>query len=125
MPGLAEQQAIFARNVAKLIEHIFESGYSCTLGEAFRTFEQAKLYAEQGKGSLNSQHCKRLAIDLNLFKDGVYLQDTKDHAPFGKYWESLDASNNWGGKFPRGDGNHYEMAFKKNFGSISFNGPLK
>lgn len=103
---LSIKQSLFAVDVAKLILHINESGYSCTLGEAWRTPEMASLYAQQGKGIKNSLHCIRLSIDLNLFKDGVYLSGSEAHRPFGEYWESLNAMNRWGGRF--GDGNHYE-----------------
>ncbi len=107
---LSECQEIFARNVAKLITFIFTKGYSCTLGEAFRTPEQAKIYAQQGKGITNSLHCKRLAIDLQIFDpSNKYLTDTKDYAIFGEYWESLHPYNSWGGHFARGDGNHFQM----------------
>jgi hypothetical protein len=67
----------------------------------------ADLYAKQGKGIKNSLHLKRLAIDLNLFKDGAYLSDTESHRPFGEWWEAQDPLNRWGGRFK--DGNHYEM----------------
>lgn len=108
---------IFARNVAKLIEYIFESGYTCTLGEAFRSVEQARWYAEQGKGVVNSLHCKRLAIDLNIFNPaGEYLTNTKDYEQFGKHWETLHRQNVWGGKFE--DGNHFQMLeFETKFNS--------
>ena len=116
MKTLAQEQAIFARNVAKLIEHIFSTGYVCTLGEVYRTPSQAAVYAKEGKGILNSLHCKRLAIDINLFSaDGKYFPESEDYRPFGDYWESLHSSNRWGGNFPkyhtgaRADGNHYEM----------------
>jgi len=46
---------------------------------------------------------KRLAIDLNLFKDGEYLTDTEDHRFLGEFWESLGGT--WGGRWD--DGNHY------------------
>lgn len=107
---LQEKQALFARNVAKLIEHIYSSGFSVTFGEAYRTAEQANIYAKQGKGVTNSLHRKRLAIDLNLFSpDGKFLTNVKDHEPFGLYWASLHPANRWGGDFKRLDGNHYEM----------------
>ena len=60
-------QAMFAQNVARLIEYIFKTGYYCTLGECWRSPEQAEIYVKQGKGIKNSLHCQRLAIDLNLF----------------------------------------------------------
>lgn len=103
----SELQQIFAVNVAHLILHINECGYSCTFGEAWRTPEMAAMYAQQGKGIKNSLHCIRLAVDLNLFKNGVYLPQTEAHRPFGEYWEKLNALNRWGGRF--NDGNHYEM----------------
>lgn len=104
---LSERQQIFAQNVARLILKMNESPYSCTLGEAYRTPEQSRLNAKTGTGIKNSLHCKRLAVDLNLFLSGVYCADTESHRSFGEYWESLNSFNRWGGRFS--DGNHYEM----------------
>lgn len=98
--SLQQKQSIFAENVAHLIFYILSSGYKCTLGEVYRTQEQADLYAAQGKGIKNSLHCKKLAIDINLFSlDGKYLTDIKSYEPIGIYWESLHKSNRWGGYF--------------------------
>lgn len=106
---LSEIQQLFARDVVKLLKEMEDKGFKYTLGEAYRTPEQAISYAKQGKGIVNSQHCSKLAVDINLFDDqGIYLQNTQDHEPFGKYWESLSPSNRWGGKFKNKDGNHYE-----------------
>ena len=107
---LWQRQSLFALNVAKLINFIKSKGYNVTLGEAFRTPEQAKIYANEGKGIVNSLHCKRLAIDLNLItSNGIYLPDDDHYIQFGSYWESLDGFNRWGGHFKRCDGNHFEM----------------
>jgi len=107
---LSEKQAIFTRNVAMLIEYINKLGYECTFGDAYRTPEQAELYEKQGKGIKNSLHCKRLAIDLNLFKDGSYLTDVASYKPFGDFWKTLHSYNRWGGDFPKlVDANHFEM----------------
>lgn len=117
---LQQQQAAFARDVARLINWIFENGFSVTLGEAHRSQEQADIYAKQGKGINNSLHCKRLAIDLNLFDhEGNYLSDTKSHEEFGIFWEGLSPLNKWGGRWQRSklhpnqvtDGCHYERNF--------------
>jgi hypothetical protein len=59
-------QEAFLLNVCKLVNYIFDNGYTCTGGELFRTKEQAEIYASQDKGIVNSLHCRRLAIDLNL-----------------------------------------------------------
>jgi len=108
---LSQQQQEFAKDIAKLIQFIFSSGYSCTLGEAFRTDEQAEIYAKKGSGIKNSLHCQRLAIDLNLFSpNGEFLGATEDHRKFGDYWEGLDTCNKWGGRF--NDGNHYQRSLK-------------
>lgn len=104
---LRERQELFAKNVAYLINFIFHQGYTCTLGEAYRTQEQAQWYAEKGIGSKNSLHCKRLAIDLNLFKDGEYLSKSDYYEFAGEYWYSLHEDNRWGGA--GGDGNHFSM----------------
>jgi len=108
---LWQKQSIFAQNIAMLLQYIHSKGYFVTFGEAFRTQEQAKIYAHDGKGIADSLHCKRLAIDLNLINaEGIYLPDSKDYEQFGVYWESLDPLNRWGGRFkPRVDGNHFQM----------------
>lgn len=107
--SLQKQQAAFAKDVAKLIQYIFEHSHTVTLSEAYRTPEQAEIYAKNGKGIKDSLHCKRLAIDLNLFDSGGnYLSETKSYEQFGIYWESLDPLNRWGGRFKRADGNHFQ-----------------
>lgn len=104
---LRERQEIFAKNVGLLIGFIFASGYTCTLGEAYRTKEQAEWNEAKGTGSKNSLHCKRLAIDLNLFKDGVYQKFSEAYQFAGDYWVSLHPDNRHGGA--GGDGNHFSM----------------
>lgn len=92
--------------VAALIVTARQMGYEVTLAEAYRPPETAKLYAQQGRGSAKSLHTKRLAIDLNLFRDGRYLRSNKAHESLGEYWESIGGT--WGGRF--GDGNHYSLS---------------
>lgn len=107
---LREQQSLFARLVAKLIEHAYREGFELTFGEAWRTPEQAKLNAKTGSGISNSLHVSRLAIDLNLFRDGRFLDSTESHRPLGLYWKALHPLARWGGDFkPRPDGNHYSL----------------
>ena len=96
--SLREKQSKFVRMVADLIIFAYDNGYELTFGDA---------YAQSGHMK-NSNHYIRLAVDLNLFKDGKYLQDTAHHKPLGEYWESIGGS--WGGRFQ--DGNHYSLEHK-------------
>jgi D-alanyl-D-alanine carboxypeptidase len=107
-----DKQWLFMQNVAKLIEYIDKYGYTSTFGEAFRTPEQAKLDADKGIGIIHSLHTERLAVDINLFKNGIYTGIEKDYEPIGMYWESLHPLNRWGGKFKRVDSDHFEMQDK-------------
>jgi len=108
---LSKQQRKFSRLVARLLDQVYAQGFECTLGEAWRTPEQAALNEAKGRGISTSLHMDRLAIDLNLFKDGVFLQTTEDHKPIGEWWEKLDTECRWGGRFKRPDGNHYSLAW--------------
>lgn len=81
--------------VALLIQFAYERGYELTFGDA---------WAQSGHKP-NSCHYVRLAIDLNLFKNGKYLTCTEDHQELGEFWEALGGA--WGGRF--GDGNHYAL----------------
>lgn len=102
---LRKKQSTFARMAAQLILTAEELGYEVTFGEAYRDPEWAEMMFARGKGIKDSLHSVRLAIDLNLFKDGVYLEATEDHRILGEWWESVGGS--WGGRF--GDGNHYSL----------------
>ena len=107
---LLEKQVTFALKVSSLISQAFDMGYEVTLGEAVRPLEVAEDYAGKGIGIKKSLHCIRLAIDLNLFKDGKYLDKTEDHKPLGEWWEKqsgIDFKCCWGGRF--NDGNHYSI----------------
>lgn len=104
---LGQKQQRFVRMLAKLFEFAFAKGYGITLGEAWRTPEQAEWDAQQGKGIVHSVHCDRLAIDLNLFQAGQYCADNDAYQPLGEYWESLGGC--WGGRFTIRDGNHFSI----------------
>ena len=101
---LRELQSLLLKLLPRLIDKIYESGYEVTGGDLW---SKPKYKAHK----VNSNHYIRLAIDLNLFKDGEYLQDTTAHKPFGEYWESLDPLCRWGGRYK--DGNHYSLIYKE------------
>ena len=92
---LRQKQSQFVEMVALLIQFATWKGYELTFGDA---------YATDGHKE-DSFHYKRLAVDLNLFKGGKYLINTKDHQELGNYWESIGGT--WGGRWD--DGNHYSF----------------
>lgn len=92
---LRQKQSKFARMVALLIQFAYQQGYELTFGDA---------WASTGHKD-DSFHYKRLAIDLNLFRNGRYLSSTEAHRSLGEFWESI--SGTWGGRFKNPDGNHY------------------
>jgi len=99
---LRQKQSKFVILVASLLKFAYDHGFEITFGDA---------WAREGHKK-DSFHYKRLAIDLNLFKDGKYLYHTEDHKPLGEYWESLDPLCSWGGRFKNSDGNHYSYGEK-------------
>lgn len=108
---LSEKQAAFAVLVARLILHAESLGYAVTLGESWRSDAEAARLAKLGAGIKRSLHCDRLAQDLNLFRDGVWLKATDDHRPLGEWWEAQSTPTltcYWGGSWGN-DGNHYSV----------------
>jgi hypothetical protein len=104
--SLREKQSRFVRMLANLLEFAHARGYEFTLGDAYRDPRlHGEIGVKLGYGHPKSAHKYKLAIDLNLFKDGKFLTSDKDHEPLGLYWESIGGT--WGGRF--NDGNHYSL----------------
>ena len=100
MSKLKDKQYAFARKIAVLELVAIEMGYQPRNGHAFRC-QNCKT------GSTNSLHKSRLAKDIILDRDGVWLQETEDYKPLGLVWESMGGT--WGGRW--GDGNHFSTAY--------------
>jgi hypothetical protein len=107
--NLGDKQRVFSKMIAELIIWAYDQGYEITMGDFFR---DPAVHGEFGEslprayGRDKSCHKLKLAGDLNLFKDGVYLSETEDHKPLGEKWESM--GGDWGGRFD--DGNHYSLS---------------
>jgi hypothetical protein len=133
---LLGKQLQFPYLLAELLHWAYQNGYQVTLGEAYRSDEQAEINAlgpvlrerladmivgipqfallaakirnNQGSGVRTSLHGDRLAIDLNLFVNGRYEPLPEAYRPLGEQWEKLGGT--WGGRF--GDANHFSIAFE-------------
>lgn len=105
MTDLSTKQIVFTKYLSHLLSQFYE--VPIVLGEAWRSKETCRLYLKQGKGISSSLHQSRLAIDLNVLKNGVLSLDKNDYEPLGSYWKSLPERfpasipiiTRWGGDF--------------------------
>ena len=105
---LGDKQKLFARLVPRLIDKAHELGYEVTFGDMYRNKRAfGKLGERVAYGAAYSCHKVRLAVDLNLFKDGKYLRSSEDHRELGEWWEQQHELCCAGFRF--NDGNHYSM----------------
>lgn len=110
--SLLEKQQIFSKLLARFLQDLFARGYEVTLGEAWRPQEMADIYASQGRGSKNSLHIIRLAVDLNIFYQGRFLTTKEELEIPGKLWKAYTTSlaqTCWGGDFKTPDANHFSI----------------
>ncbi|GAG00971.1 unnamed protein product, partial [marine sediment metagenome] len=119
-------QELFARLLPSLLETAFQLGYEVRVGEVYRSPQEARRLAALGKGIVNSNHCKKLAVDLFLSEDGApavdehpkgviaeydrkVTWDLKDYEALGERWEKEHELCRWGGRFRNRDGVHFSL----------------
>lgn len=95
------------------IPQIDKGRHQVTMGEAHRPSWVAAEYAKKGLGISTSLHISRLAVDLNLFVDGVYQVDGTAHKPLAELWLKVGPAF---GVVPAAgyyfnDGNHYSCSW--------------
>jgi hypothetical protein len=101
----------FSQLVPKLIYKAADLGFEVSLGDTYRDPRvHGALGVKLGYGHKNSAHKRRLAIDLNLFKHGIFMAATEDHRELGEWWEKQHPLARWGGRFA--DGNHYSFEYE-------------
>ncbi len=113
MSELSIKQRKLVRLVPRLIDKFYELGYELSFGDAYRD-------PRCDYGHQNSSHRRRIAIDFNIFKNGVYLEEGIHFKEVGEYWESLDLDCRWGGRFSESelgagdgwDGGHFSIAYR-------------
>ena len=97
---LSTKQIIFTAMIGSLLKQIEALclGYEVTFGEVYRPEVTQRHYVNTGKSkTMSSKHRQRLAIDLNLFINGVYCTNSEKYRPLGVIWEGL--GGRWGGRF--------------------------
>lgn len=108
--SLSAHQRQFTRYIGIFIGKVYATpGQELTFGEVWRSEEQQAIYLRTGKSWIKrSNHQDRLAVDFNLFINGVYQTSTEAWRALGTVWESLHPNCRWGGRFR--DGNHVEWS---------------
>lgn len=105
----SEHQWEFLKDVARLVVYSESVGIHLTGGELFRTKEQQEIHLENGSSwTKHSKHQDRLAIDFNYFVNSKLTYNFSQIKILGKYWESLNELNRWGGFFRNMDTPHFE-----------------
>lgn len=100
--SIRKEQEAFLLDFCKLIQWATSQGYTITAGELLRPVEMQEIYVKTGRSkTMNSFHLKKLAGDLNIFKNGKYICTIEELKPLGVFWESLSNKNVWGGNFDR------------------------
>jgi hypothetical protein len=111
MSELGDKQKLFCRLLPKLLKKAHKLGYECSLGDAYRDPRlHGMIGVKKGYGHRNSNHKRRLAIDINLFKDGRYLDASEDYRELAEYWKGLHPECRAGIDF--GDGNHFSISYR-------------
>lgn len=142
MSELLRTQMLLASLVPRLIDHAIDTmGCQVTLWECARSDEQAVIHALGGHGRsalagyleadvrwhalavaianngsangiLLSRHRERGAIDMGLYRAGLYLSDVEDYRPLGNFWKTLSPECAWGGDFKTPDAVHFSIAYQ-------------
>ena len=101
MSELSNKQFNFSLMLGNLLIYIYEQGYTVTYGDVYALTGHKK----------NSNHGLRLAADLNLFLDGIWLDKgegmVKAHGLIHDYWDTLG-----GAKRISNDLNHYSVEYQ-------------
>lgn len=114
---LRELQSLFVILLGHLFDYATSKGLALTLGEGFvrqlRKTREGQI-VDDGVHMAGSVHYLGLAMDLNLFNNGVWVREGTDAAwkDLGEYWESLHTLCRWGGRFKSVDSNHFSITYE-------------
>ncbi len=109
--GLGSEQERFTLLLAHFVIKAYELGYKIRGGDAFRDPRlHGEIGEEKGYGHKNSCHKLKLARDLYITKDGVYLigeAAETGHNELHDVWDSMG-----GAKRINHDLNHYSIGWQ-------------
>jgi hypothetical protein len=109
---LKQARIEFSLAIAELILYAHSIQCDLALAEGMDRRTAKDPTSDHMTGSL---HDMGLAQDVDLYKDGVYLMNTEDHAPLGAWWKQYGIDHGlplaWGGDFTKKDGNHYSLSW--------------
>jgi hypothetical protein len=106
MSAYREARVNFTYALAQLVLKARDLGFEAAFAEGMDRVTTKDPTTDHMKGSL---HELGLAQDVDLYRNGVYIQATGGHALLGQWWEEYGVLMGWpltwGGRFK--DGNHY------------------
>lgn len=103
------KQAEFTVTMARFLVWCFDSGYPVIGAEWYRPPETAALYAEQGRGIVNSNHTRKLAFDVFRVVDGRVTWDREAYRPLAEKWVSMHPLARAGYYMQRRDDVHFSF----------------
>jgi len=109
--SLNSLQQEFTESLGILLIWCSNNDLPVILAEAYRTKEQAEIYAKAGKGIRNSAHCKKLAADLFRMVDGKVSWNREEYRKVGEKWKTIHELARWGGDFKNRDGVHFSFEY--------------
>jgi len=93
--------------IAQLVIYAKSLGYDLTYGDAYRDDRVfGKVGVSKGYGHKSSNHKRRLAVDFNLFINGIYITNNKHYKILHKFWRSIGGST-----IPK-DLNHFSILYR-------------
>lgn len=113
MSELARRQRIFTRCFARFLTFALSiPGIEITLSEGYVGDTDAADGDYDGPHVKGGCHYAKLAIDINLFDNGIWITNGDDpiYKRLGAYWKALDPLCRWGGDFKKKDSNHFSVA---------------
>lgn len=111
--SLRQRQALFSRLLAQLVTWIYtHPGWEVTFSEGYVGDTDAADGDYDGPHLKGGAHYNKLAMDLNLFVDGKWVQGmTPEWEEIGAKWEGLHPLCRWGGRFMSRDANHVSIFY--------------